>query len=266
MAKQYWQPGTMLYPIPAVMVSCKREGEKPNIITIAWAGTVNTSPAMVSISVRKERYSYDIIRETGEFVINLVTADLAFATDFCGVRSGRNLDKFKEMGLTELTSRYIKAPGIAESPVNIECRVKQIIPLGTHDMFVAEVLGVTTDDRYLDKTGKFNLNDAGLVTYSHGEYFELGKKIGKFGYSVQKPEKKKNDTSKKADIKKQTEKKQIEKKQISKKQTKSSKTLAKREKKSISKKGTASLSIQRKTKEVSRTQQVNRKNTSVNKK
>lgn len=266
MAKQYWQSGTMLYPIPAVMVSCKREGEKPNIITIAWAGTVNTSPAMVSISVRKERYSYDVIRETGEFVINLVTADLAFAADFCGVRSGRNLDKFKEMGLTELTSRYIKAPGIAESPVNIECRVKQIIPLGTHDMFVAEVLGVTTDDRYLDKTGKFNLNDVGLVTYSHGEYFELGKKIGKFGYSVQKTEKKKKNASKKSDTKNQTEKKQTEKRQMEKKSTEGSKSLAKREKKTVSKTGITSISTQKKTKAASRPQQAHGKNASVNRK
>jgi flavin reductase (DIM6/NTAB) family NADH-FMN oxidoreductase RutF len=136
--------------------------------------------------VRKERYSYDILKETGEFVVNLVTRDLTYATDFCGVKSGRDLDKYKEMKLTPLASKYIQVPGIAESPVNLECRVTQVIPLGTHDMFLAEILGVTVDDRYMDETGKFNLNSSGLVTYSHGEYFTLGEKIGKFGYSVQK--------------------------------------------------------------------------------
>ena len=191
MGKQYWKPGNMLYPTPAVMVSCQRKDAKPNIITIAWSGTVNTNTAMLYISIRKSRYSYDIIKESGEFVVNLVTKELAFAADYCGVRSGREVDKFAEMGLTQLPSRYINAPGIAESPVNIECRVKDIITLGSHDMFLSEVMGVTVDDKYMDETGKFCLNDAGLVAYSHGEYFELGKKIGKFGYSVQKPTRKK---------------------------------------------------------------------------
>lgn len=191
MGRQYWKPGNMLYPVPAVMVSCKRDGEKANIITVAWSGTVNTDKPMVYISVRKSRYSYDIIKETGEFVINLVTKELAFATDYCGVRSGRDVDKFGEMKLTPLASQHIEAPGIAESPVNIECRVTEVIPLGSHDMFLAEVAGVTVDDRYMDEKGKFHLNDSGLVAYSHGEYFELGKKLGKFGYSVQKPTKKK---------------------------------------------------------------------------
>lgn len=186
MAKQHWKPGNMLYPVPAVMVSCKREGEKPNIITLAWVGTICSDPAMVSISVRKERYSYDIIKETGEFVINLVTKDLTKATDYCGVRSGRDADKYKEMGLTILPSQHIKAPGISESPVNIECKVKEIIPLGSHDMFLAEVAGVTVDDAYMNENGKFELNQIGLTAYSHGEYFELGEKLGKFGYSVEK--------------------------------------------------------------------------------
>ena len=189
--KQHWRAGNMLYPLPAVMVSCGREGEKPNIITVAWAGTICSDPAMVSISVRKERYSHDIIKETGEFVINLVNKRLVRATDYCGVKSGRDVDKFAEMKLTELPSKNIKAPGIAESPVNIECRVKKIMPLGSHDMFLAEVVGVTVDDKYMDEKGKFNLNRSGLIAYSHGEYFELGKKIGKFGYSVQKPGRKK---------------------------------------------------------------------------
>ena len=184
MAKQYWKPGNMLYPVPAVMVSCGRKDEKPNIITVAWAGTICSSPAMVSISVRPERYSYDIIKETKEFVINLVTKDLIKATDYCGVKSGKDVDKFREMRLTPLPSKSICAPGIKEAPVNIECKVVDIIHLGSHDMFLGEVLNVTVDDKYMDTNGKFNLNSAGLVTYSHGEYFELGKKVGSFGFSV----------------------------------------------------------------------------------
>ncbi len=186
MAKEIWQPGNMLYPIPAVMVSCGREGETPNIITVAWAGNVCSSPAMLSISVRKERYSYDIIKETGEFVVNLTSKDLVKATDWCGVRSGRDYDKFKEMKLTPQKSNKISAPGIAESPVNIECKVKQILELGSHDMFVAEVMCVDVDEKYMDEKGRFDLKKADLIAYSHGEYFSLGKKLGKFGYSVAK--------------------------------------------------------------------------------
>ena len=186
MAKLSWKPGNMLYPVPAVMVSCKREGERPNIITVAWAGTVNTNPPMVSISVRPERYSYNIIKETGEFVINLVTKELVYATDFCGVRSGKDVDKFCEMKLHETESKEIKAPGIAESPVNIECRVVSEQPLGSHTLFLAKVVNVQVDDRYMDEKGRFDLNASGLTAYSHGEYFELGKKLGKFGFSVNK--------------------------------------------------------------------------------
>ncbi len=186
MAKQSWKPGNLLYPLPVIMASCQRPGEKPNIITLAWAGTVCSSPPMVSVSIQKVRYSYDIIKETGEFVINLVTKDLTFATDFCGVRSGRDMDKFKEMRLTPLPSKCVSAPGIAESPVNLECKVRQILPLGSHDMFVSEIVGVTVEDEYVDENGKFHLNDADLTVYSHGEYFRLGEKIGRFGYSVEK--------------------------------------------------------------------------------
>lgn len=186
MSKQTWKPGNMLYPLPAVMISCKRPDEKPNIITVAWAGTVCTNPAMVSISVRPERYSYDIIKETKEFVINLVTKELVYATDYCGVKSGREVDKFKEMKLTPLKMEYVSAPGIAESPVNIQCRVEQILELGSHHMFIAKVLGVTVDEKYINETGKFCLNDSELVTYSHGEYFKIGEKLGSFGYSVRK--------------------------------------------------------------------------------
>ena len=188
MSKEYWKPGNMLYPVPAVMVSCGRKGEKPNIIRVAWAGTVCSDPPMVSISVRKERYSYEIIRETGEFVINLVNRELVRAADYCGVKSGRDTDKFKEMGLTAQPSRYVGAPGIGESPVNLECRVTNRLELGSHDMFLARVEGVAIDGKYMDEKGKFHLNDSGLVSYSHGEYFELGKKLGSFGWSVRKKE------------------------------------------------------------------------------
>ncbi len=190
MEKEYFPPGNMLYPIPAVMVSCAGKNQKPNIITVAWAGTVCSSPAMVSVSIRKERYSYDIIKESGEFVINLVTEELTKAADFCGVRSGRDIDKFKEMKLTPVPGRLEQAPMIAQAPVSIECRVKEIIPLGSHDMFLAEVVNVAVDKSYMDEKGKFHLNKTKLIAYSHGEYYGLGKLIGKFGYSVKKPDKK----------------------------------------------------------------------------
>lgn len=176
----------MLYPVPAVMVSCQRPGETPNIITVAWAGTICSDPVMLSVSVRKERYSYKILKDTGEFVVNLVTRDLVRATDYCGVKSGQDVDKFKDMNLTPLPSTRIQAPGIQESPVNLECQVKQVVELGSHDMFLAEVLAVTVDREFMDEKGKFHLNDTKLVAYSHGEYFQLGEKLGKFGYSVQK--------------------------------------------------------------------------------
>lgn len=196
MAKEVWRPGNMLYPTPAVMVSCRREGEKPNIITVAWAGTICSDPAMLSISVRKERYSYDILKETGEFVVNLTSKKLARAADWCGVRSGRDYDKFKEMNLTPLESQKVSAPGIAESPVNIECKVKQTIDLGSHTIFIAEVMCVTVDNKLLDEKGKLDLGKAKLVAYSHGEYFMLGEKVGKFGYSVAKKTQAKKDISK----------------------------------------------------------------------
>lgn len=186
MAKQSWKPSNMLNPVPVVMVSCQRPGEKPNIVTVAWAGTICSDPVMVSISVRPERYSHSIIEETGEFVINLVNKDIVFATDYCGVKSGRDVDKFADMKLTPLPSKIVKAPGIEESPVNLECVVRDVKRLGSHDMYIAEVVNVTVDEKYLNETGKLELNSSGLVTYSHGEYFELGEKLGKFGYSVRK--------------------------------------------------------------------------------
>ena len=194
MGKQYWRGGNMLYPVPAVMVSCGRPEERPNIITVAWAGTVCSSPAMVSISVRPSRFSYDMIRKTGEFVINLTTEKLAYATDYCGVRSGRDVDKFKEMRLTKEKAEFIKAPMIAESPVSIECRVKQVLELGSHHMFLADVVAVHADEHYMDENNRFDLNLAKPLVYSHGEYMGTGKQLGTFGYSV----KKKKKTSKKA--------------------------------------------------------------------
>lgn len=191
MAKQMWKPGNMIYPVPAVMVTVADKEKRPNIITVAWTGTACTNPPMAYISVRKERYSHGILMETGEFVINLTTEALTFATDYCGVRSGRDVDKFKEMKLTPIPARTVSAPLIAESPVNIECKVKQVLELGSHDMFLAEVTAVHAEDCYMDERGRFDLRKANPIVYSHGEYFGMGKSIGTFGYSVRKKAKKK---------------------------------------------------------------------------
>ncbi len=185
MSREVWKPGNMLYPVPAIMVTVGDE-EVNNIITIAWTGTVNSDPAMVSISVRKSRYSHELLMKNREFVINLVTKKLARAMDYCGVKSGRDVDKFKEMRLTRGKAVKVNAPIIEESPVNIECVVKQVISLGSHDMFLAEVLAVDVDDSYMDESGRFNLEKANLVAYSHGQYYTLGENIGKFGFSVKK--------------------------------------------------------------------------------
>ena len=188
MSKVVWKPGTFLYPIPAVMVSCGTM-EKSNIITVAWTGIINTNPAMVYISVRPERYSHNIIEQSGEFVINLTNEKLAYATDWCGAKSGRNVDKFKEMHLTKEKGTFVKAPLIKESPVSVECKVKQIIPLGSHDMFVAEVLSIDVDEKYIDEKGAFDISKCDLIAYANGGYYSLDKKIGRFGYSVQKKKK-----------------------------------------------------------------------------
>lgn len=190
MGKDIWKPGTVIYPVPAVMVSCGTMEEK-NIITVAWTGTVNSDPAMTYVSIRPSRHSYQIIKERGEFVINLVTEKLAYACDYCGVKSGRDIDKFAEMKLTAKKGEKVDAPIIYESPVNIECKVKQVIPLGTHHMFLAEVVSVQVSDEYLDETGKFHFDKAKPICYSHGAYYGLGKKLGTFGYSVKKKEDKK---------------------------------------------------------------------------
>lgn len=200
MGKQSWKPGNMLYPLPAVLVTVADKQGNQNIFTVAWAGTVCSDPAMVSISVRPERYSYHMIEETGEYVINLTTEKLTYATDYCGVKSGRDVDKFKEMKLTPVAADKVSAPLLAESPVNIECKVKEIIKLGTHDMFLAEVVAVHADEAYMDEKGKFSLTKAHPMVYSHGTYFSLGKELGTFGYSVRKkngskPAKKKQSKS-----------------------------------------------------------------------
>lgn len=186
MGKVSFKPGNMLYPLPAVMVSTADNKGNSNIITIAWTGTLCTNPPMAYICVRPERYSYSMITETGEFVINLTTQKLTYATDYCGVKSGRDVDKFKEMKLTKEKAQKVNVPLIGECPVNIECKVKETKELGSHTMFIADVVAVNVDDKYMDKTGKFNLNSSDLLVYSHGEYFGLGKKTGKFGYSVDK--------------------------------------------------------------------------------
>lgn len=191
MGRVNWRPGNMLYPLPAVMVSVADKDGKPNIFTVAWTGTVCSNPPMVSISVRPERYSYHCIEETGEFVINLTTKELTKAADFCGVRSGRDVDKFAEMNLTPWPGQKVSVPQIAESPVSLECRVTQKIELGSHTMFVAEVVSVSVDEKWMDETGRFHLEKAYPIVYSHGTYYGLGEAIGTFGYSVAKKKKKK---------------------------------------------------------------------------
>ena len=186
MSKQSWKPGNMLYPLPVVLVSVADTEGKQNVFTVAWTGTICSDPPMVSISVRPERYSYDMINETGEFVINLTTEALAYATDYCGVKSGRNVDKFKEMKLTPLPAEKVKAPLIAESPVNIECKVVERKDLGVHHMFLAEVVAVHADEAYMDEKQKFDLSKAKPIVYSHGTYYTMGEPLGTFGYSVKK--------------------------------------------------------------------------------
>ncbi|MDE6882098.1 MAG: flavin reductase family protein [Lachnospiraceae bacterium] len=184
MGRQMWKPGNMLYPLPAVLVSVADRKGNSNLFTVAWTGTVCSDPPMVSISVRPERYSYLMIEETGEFVVNLTTESLAYATDYCGVRSGRDIDKWREMKLTPVKGEYVQAPMVAESPVNLECRVTQKIELGTHHMFLARVVAVHVDERYLEENGRFCLSDAKPLVYSHGRYFGIGEELGTFGYSV----------------------------------------------------------------------------------
>lgn len=186
MQKIQWKPATILNPVPVTMITCANAQGKSNIITIAWTGTINSEPPMVSISIRPERYSHGIITEQKEFVINLVTRGLVRAADFCGVKSGRTVDKFKAMGLTAAPASIVQAPLIGESPVNIECAVTEIIHLGSHDMFLAKIVAVNVDERLIDAKGKLRLDHAGLACYNHGDYCGLGRPMGYFGYSVRR--------------------------------------------------------------------------------
>lgn len=200
MSKVTWKPGTFLYPLPAVMVSCGTM-ENSNIITVAWTGILNTDPAMCYISVRPTRHSYNMIKESGEFVINLTTKDLAYATDWCGVKTGAKVDKFKEMHLTKEKAKFVKCPMIKESPVSVECKVKEIRELGSHHMFVAEILGINADEKYINESGAFDISKCDLIAYSNGNYYSMGKKIGKFGFSVQKNKKRVKKSTKNIDRK-----------------------------------------------------------------
>ena len=186
MSRLSWKPGNMLYPLPAVLVTCTNGRGEDNVLTVAWTGTICSDPAMLSISVRPERYSYAMIKETGEFVVNLTTENLVRATDYCGVRSGRDEDKFQRAGLTKGKAEKVQAPVILESPVNIECHVKDVLRLGTHDMYVAEVAIVHADEAYMDEKGRFMFEKAEPIAYSHGSYYALEEKLGTFGYSVRK--------------------------------------------------------------------------------
>ena len=187
--KTLWKPGNFVNPVPAVLVT-SGDMKKSNIMTVAWTGTICSDPAMTYISVRPNRYSYKLIKESGEFVINLTTRDLTFVTDWCGVKSGKDVDKFKEMHLTKQKANFVKCPLIAESPVSIECKVVEVKELGSHDMFIAEVLGINASEEYIDEKGAFDISKCDLIAYANGGYYTLDKKIGKFGYSVEKKKKK----------------------------------------------------------------------------
>ncbi len=186
MAKQMWKPGTLLCPVPVVMVSCKNKEGMNNIITVAWTGIVCSDPAMLYVSIRPERLSYNIIKDTKSFVVNMPNSGLAYAVDFCGVKSGREINKFEHLGLTLQKSNLVDVPSIAECPVNLECRVRDIISLGSHDMFIAEILCVNVEEKLLDKSGKLHLDKADLICYNHGEYSALSESLGHFGFSVRK--------------------------------------------------------------------------------
>lgn len=185
MSKLTWKPGTLLCPVPVVMVSCGTM-EQSNIITVAWTGIICSDPAMTYVSIRKERHSYNIIKENMEFVINLTSEDLVRITDYCGVKSGKNEDKFTTCNLTKEKASMLNCPLIKESPVNLECKVEEIKELGSHDMFIAKIVAVNVDEKYIDETGKFDMERCKLAAYSHGQYYKLGEKIGKFGFSVEK--------------------------------------------------------------------------------
>lgn len=189
MSKVFWNGGTLLAPVPPALVSCGTV-ENPNCLTVAWTGIINTKPPMTYISVRPVRHSYNIIKDSGEFVINLTTSSMCKVTDFCGVKTGAKVDKFQKCGFTAIKGQKVDAPMIGQCPVSIECVVKEIKPLGTHDMFISEIVGVNIDEKYISSKGKLNLQQCGLMAYAHGEYFALGRKLGEFGWSVRKKKKK----------------------------------------------------------------------------
>ena len=194
MARVNWRPANLLNPLPCILVSCPDADGKANVMTAAWAGTICSDPVMISVSIRKSRYSHDIIQRTGEFVINLATKDLVLYTDYVGIYSGKKVDKFNLPGSLKVDreeSKIVKAPAIAQSPLSLECKVRQVLELGSHDMFIAEVVNTSVDEKYIDENGRLDLNKADLITYSHGEYRTLGKELGRFGYSSKKPERKK---------------------------------------------------------------------------
>ncbi len=197
MSKITWKPGTMLAPVPPALISCGTV-EKPNVMTAAWTGIVNSEPPMTYVSIRPSRYSYGLIKESGEFVINLTTLPLAEAADFCGVKSGRNTDKFQAAQLSPLPCSKVKAPQIAESPVSLECRVREIFSFGSHDMFLAEIVAVNVEESFIDDKGRLDLEKAGLVAYAHGHYYTLGRNLGGFGFSVNKERLKKLQKARKA--------------------------------------------------------------------
>ena len=242
MNKEIFKAGNMLYPLPVVMVSCSDQKENDNIITVAWAGTVCTNPPMLSISIRPERFSYGMIEETKEFVVNLTTVELAKATDFCGVRSGRNTDKFKEMNLTKVKGKHVKVPMILESPVNIECRVRDIIKLGSHDMFIADVLCVHVNKELMNEKGKLELNRSNPIVYSHGEYYGIGDLLGTFGYSVKKETSKKEAQKKGTPIKeaqnKGTQQKELQNYETKKHALNNESKYLKKDKKNVTKEST----------------------------
>lgn len=204
MKKTRWKAGNMIYPLPAVMVSCGNEAEA-NIVTVAWTGTICTNPPMTYVSLRPSRYSYDLIKASGYFVINLTTESLVKETDFCGVRSGRDVDKFKEMNLTCIRDEETHCPMIGESPVSIVCETVEIKELGSHHMFIANVKAVYVDESYMNEKGKFQLNETGLIAYSHGSYLSTGEELGTFGYSISKKKKVMETKSKKSTIKQEAE-------------------------------------------------------------
>ena len=231
MPKEIWKPGNMLYPVPPVLVTCHNKKGESNMLTVAWAGTVCSTPAMLSISVRKERYSHAMLMETGEFVVNLPTEDLVWETDEAGVRSGRDVNKWETLHLHQEEGKILSVPMILECPVNMECKVKQVLELGSHDLFLAEIVAVHVDSALLDEKKRLQLEKAKLLAYSHGQYFGLGNVLGSFGFSVRKGAKKKSSEEKKKEIKKEA------KKEI-KREIKPEKIREKRENRSFKKKKT----------------------------